>query len=312
MGDVFCDFLSVTSPHDGWVDLRSEIEPVLDGIGACVEFEDGDSHVVWRAGDGTVNAKKFGPVMAVGASGAAIAQLRGMGLFGRFLFALGSRPHRVTRLDAARDVAVDAAPEIARIMAKGGGQQGIALSRKRTSPRHITKLVHRRPDDGQETGTVYVGSRSAEVRAAVYDKREERLAKGFDDPGPLLRHELRVKSSVGASLRDAADPEALFWHYMSPGLLARPEGVPVWSPHGAGFVLDGRVDVPLPAARLKRRLESSPDVAALLALAREVGPHGFDFLVNCMRDMQRGSLSALAHVVDADAVDLGAAQLHRG
>src|SRR5450830_1701966 len=50
------------------------------------------------------------------------------------------------------------------------------------------------------------------IWARVYDKREERVSRGFADPGPLVRVEL-VVSGVGATLRDVSDPSALFYHY---------------------------------------------------------------------------------------------------
>jgi hypothetical protein len=305
---VFCDFVQVTTPVGDWASLRSGLEPYLDMLGASVEFDSGaaggeSSEVLWRAGDyGTVRAKRYSAVMAVGTSGGTLGAFRAAGLLGKWLAALGSGQHTVTRLDATMDRAADAAPEIARIVAAGSGDPGISLSRKRVAPRDITQLTHRRPD-GLDTGTVYVGARQADVRACVYDKREERLSRGLDDIGPMVRYEVRLGKAVGASLRDAHDPEAIFWHFAAPGLLSAPEGVPAWFKHGEGFRCD-QVDVPTPLARLRRRVQASADVAALVRLAREVGPYGEAMLVQELRALFE--VSPLAHVVDAGAVDLGA------
>lgn len=277
MDSAFCDYLAVTVANDDWPAVREGIEPALDMIGASLEF-DSERSVLWRAGErGTVKAQRYGPVTSIGASGSVLAGLRAREIFEGYLAALAGVQHRVTRLDAAHDRKEPTAPVIATIVEKAHSPDGLSLTRKRLLPRHVTRLVSRGVD-GLDTGTCYLGSRSAEVRACVYDKRQERLDRGLSDVGPLTRYELRVKSGVGATLRDAADPTAIFWHFMSPGVLPRPEGVASWEAHGEGFEVEWP-DVPLPAARLRRRLESSPEVRSLLRLASEAGPRGFEFMV---------------------------------
>lgn len=295
MTEVFCDFVSASFESVHWGDVRSQIGPSLDAIGAHIEL-DTDTQVLWRSGDGTINAKRYGPVMAVGASGAAIAGMRLANVFGKFLSSLGSVPHTVTRLDAARDVVEDTPPVLDRVVSKASSEEGISLTRKRVKPHHVTRLVSRR-GDGLDTGTCYVGSRNAEVRAAIYDKRAERVSRGLPDIGPLTRYELRLKSNAGATLRDALDPESLFWHFMAPDVLPRPDGIPQWESHALGYNIDWPDDL-TPAQRLVKRLENSADVAALLSLADEVGPHGFDFMVNKLRSisLRSGIGEGSAHV----------------
>lgn len=277
MGSAHCDYLGVTVSNEDWPAVRAAIEPSLDMIGASVEF-DSDHSTLWRAGDGTVKTKRYGPVTSIGASGAVLAGLRAAKVFMTYLAGLGSVGHKVTRIDAAYDRKEPTAPVLVNLVNKAHSGDGLSLTRKRILPRHVTRLLSRGVD-GLDTGTCYLGSRSAEVRACVYDKRQERLDRGLADVGPLTRYELRVKSQVGATLRDAADPTAMFWHFMAPGVLDRPEGVESWEAHGTGFVIDWP-ELPLPAARLRRRMESSPDLKALLKLADEAGPRGFDFMVS--------------------------------
>lgn len=282
---VFCDFLGVTFDHSDWPSVRSAIEPCLDSFGASLEF-DADGTTLWRSGDGTIRAKRFGSVMSLGASGAACAALRVAAMFGNYLAAIGSVPHTVTRLDASIDLVEDTPAVIDRLVSASETSEGIALTRKRVRPRDVTRLLARR-SDGKDTGTCYIGSRNAEVRAAVYDKREERLSRGLCDVGPLTRYELRLKSGVGATLRDALVPDSIFWHFMSPSVLPHsPPGVSrPWVSHAGGFEVE-RPDLPLPAARLRRRLDASPEVRALLRLVDEIGPGGFDFLVHELRRLQ--------------------------
>lgn len=121
-------------------------------------------------------------------------------------------------------------------------------------------------------GTVYLGGRSAEVKARVYDKRQERIARGYPDPGPWLRAELTVTGAVGVSLKDVWSPAPVFWHFMAStlkGIAACPVDVPEWVPGGVGFSLPPR-PVLDPVQRLARRLERSTELQDLCSLACSV------------------------------------------
>ena len=283
----FCDFLGVTVPADDWDALRLDVSEELDAIGMGVEVDDGRS-VLWRASDstGTVKAQKVGRVWALGCSGAACAGLRAVDRFNSFLAAIGTRPHRVTRLDATVDVQADAAPIVAEITRAGRAGE-LSLTRKSIKPADVTAFTGVR-GDGAVTGTVYAGPRRADVRMVVYDKQHERAARKLPDSGPLTRYELRLRSGTGVTLRDASDPEAVFWHYASPDFLPLPDGAPAWAPDGSGFDLP-RVAPLLPYQRLLRRIEASTDLAALVALAESCGPHGVNFLVSRIRHMAGGA-----------------------
>lgn len=281
---VFCDFVGVTFDRSSWPDVRQAIEPCLESIGAQVEMDD-EGATLWRSGEtGTVKAKRYGTVMSLGASGAACAVLRFANVFGNYLAAIASTPHNVTRLDASLDVVEDTPAIIDSLVAKSVSAEGLALTRKRVHPRDVTRLVARR-HDGLDTGTCYIGSRKAEVRACVYDKQEERLVRGLPDIGPLTRYELRLKSGVGVTLRDVIEPTNVFWNFMSPGVLPSPADVQPWVSNALGFQVDWP-ELPLPAERLRRRVQASADAMALVRLADEVGPYGFAFLVGELRKLQ--------------------------
>jgi hypothetical protein len=264
----------------------SQLVPVIDAAGGYLDTQTADS-TLYRLDLGTIRAAPTHGVFSVSASGVAMSRLRSCGVDGEFLATLGTFPHRVTGLHATLELAQDASRVVADVAAKGRAGL-IALSRKSVPPSHV--MTHLGLDAfGALSGTVYIGSPKAEVRAAVYDKRKERMDKGHDDPGPLLRYEVRCRSKLGATLRDAYEPERLFYHFASPDLLPLPQGVQAWSPFGEGFALEKR-KVFTPAELLERRLEASADVRRLLDLADECGPHGFDYLVSKLRRLAASRL----------------------
>ena len=285
MSEPFCDFVGVTVPAEHWDALRVDMSAELDAIGMHVEL-DQERAVLWRSSDarGTVNAKRVGMVWAIGCSGSVCAGLRLAGRFEAYLATIGTRPHRVTRVDASVDLPIDAAPVVAAVAAAGRRGE-LSLTRKAIQPSQIETHIGTRAD-GAESGTVYCGSKQADVRMVVYDKQHERMHRWkLPDTGRLTRYELRVRGGVGLSLRDAARPAPLFWHYASPCFLPAPSDAPEWHSGGMGFELP-RHEPPSAALRLRRRVQASADVASLLALADEVGPYGFQFLVTELRRLR--------------------------
>jgi hypothetical protein len=134
---------------------------------------------------------------------------------------------------------------------------------------------------GKESGTIYIGSKSVQtIGLKVYDKSKERYDKARLEIPSTLRWELKLGRKSEVSLRDAWEPDPVFWHYMSK-LLPAPDGVPQWSPHGSSFSLPSKVTL-LPAESMKRLVESSDLVPRLLTLCDQVGAHGFDHLVRLL------------------------------
>jgi hypothetical protein len=290
--DVFADQVGITVPRDEWAALRSRVAPLLDEAGMVVDVS-GDDGALWRQrredGPGTVKAIRRGAIWCLGTSGAALTALRAARLFGEYLRALGEGPHRVTRLDATTDVLTDAAPVVAEVSRLGYAGE-LALTRKSVLPQYVTRFMGQR-FDGVESGTVYVGSHQAEVRLVVYDKAHERWSKCQVTIPHTARYELRLFSGVGCSLRDCYDPSAVFWHYMPGNVLARPSGVPAWSPGGDGYVVGDRAIPAGPAALLRKRVSDSPEIGRLLELAESSGPYGFELLVSCLRQRYAGAVA---------------------
>ncbi len=284
----FCDWLGVTVSADDWAALRLDIADDLDAVGMHVEV-DQLGQVLWRAGktSATVKATKRNRVWALGCSGAACSGLRAAGRFNSYLAAVGTRGHRVTRLDASMDVQEDAAPIISEVTRLGRAGE-LSLTRKKIQASDVTSFTGVRAADGVVTGTVYLGPRRSDARMVVYDKRHERASRKLVDTGNLTRYELRLRTRTGVTLRDASDPESVFWHYASPDFLPLPDGIPAWEPHGSGFELE-RVEPLLPYQRLLRRIEASAELVALVAAAESCGPRGVDFLVSRIRRMVGGA-----------------------
>jgi hypothetical protein len=192
-----------------------------------------------------------------------------------------SRPHNVTRLDAAVDFPEDAPPVVERFY-KRAVAGGISLSRKAVKASGVSQFCAPSRFDGRDTGTLYVGRHTAEVRLVVYDKREEVFKKTGDDVGHRLRLELRITGKMGATLRDASEPAPMLYHFLVPDVLHPLPGVPAWVPFREGGFSVDRPAV-LPYARLKRRVEDSNELARLVALADECGPKGRELLCGLMR-----------------------------
>ncbi len=284
MPEPFADFVSFTVPSGEEPSLVAELAPEFEALGMSLERDDGKVRL-WRTGNdgwGTVRAETRGQVFAVGISGTVCAGLRAARRMRSVLAAVGSRPHRVTRLDASLDLPIDAAPVVASVAAAGRRGE-LALTRKRIAPQTVETHLGLRAD-GVESGTVYCGGRSADARMVVYDKQHERASRKLTDTGPLTRYEVRLRGGLGISLRDCDEPAAVFWHHAAPDFLPLPPGTPAWVPGGEGFVLD-KLEPPTPYRRMLALLDQSPDVRRLLTLADQVGPYGLRVLLSRLERM---------------------------
>jgi hypothetical protein len=273
MGAI-CDYLNVT--FDNHFNPAATLEKLLLSMGADVRFDG-----LYRLGEsGTVKLGIRYGVYCVSASGAALAHMRDVGGFMHWLSALGEFPHRITRLDAAMDFEEDGADVIDRLRDRYPSGF-VNLGRKAMQ----VKLILGVRPDGRETGTFYVGHRSkARATARVYDKAWERLVNAGVVGPPRTRYEITVKQDYGATLRDAAEPDRLFWHVAAPGLIDRPDDVPAWcADWGTGWEAPPRPDL-LPAELLSRRVPVSPELALLASIADGMGEGGRPWLVRQIAD----------------------------
>lgn len=260
---AFCDHLSVT--------FHPERNP-LGGLRTLL-LSVGSSALddrTFQVGEGTVKLYQTYGVLYCSATGGALGYLRQAGAYMDWLCIIGDWPHRITRMDLAYDVPIDG-PDILDALRARYPDGRVNLGRKALS----VKLDLSIREDRRETGTFYVGHRSkARCTARVYDKRQERLDRVQRDGPPRTRYEVTVKQDYGSTLRDAAEPDRLFWHVASPALLDAPDDVEAWTADWSqGWRSDPRPDL-LPAEVLGRRVDSSAELDMLASIADEMGPNG--------------------------------------
>jgi hypothetical protein len=236
-----------------------------------------------------------------GMSGQVLEHIRGCGELARTLHVFGDSPHRVTRVDVAHDVPTPSPPVLQRLLRKARSGS-LSLTRKSLRPQSIRFIDnHNHYETGVRTGTLYLGARTAKVYARVYDKRNERLDRGFDDPGNMTRYELTVTGKLSPTLRDVVEPEPMFWKFMS-GVLPPPANVPDWEGGADGFAIAEPIAL-LPAEIMRRKVENSPDLTHILELADRIGPHGFRLLVSMLERRTKEIEREAAHQVSTQPAD---------
>lgn len=277
--NVFCDWLDVTfSPSDAPYPALNRL--LLD---AGFDVESTDRSVFVYSHESSAQGKLVmgsnRGTFRVSASGAICSTLRRLGIWHDYLSELASSPHKVTRLDAALDLRVDGA-DLVQVMRDRYPSGEVNLRRKAVR----TSVILEVRADGRESGSWYAGRRSrARFTARVYDKALEALSKRGEILPPTTRIEITAAGSdAGATLRDAAQPSALFWHVASPAIVAAPEDAPMWTPNtDCHWVTPTRTFDP--AQIIRRRVESMALLDALAHVADEMGPEGRGYLMHLIR-----------------------------
>lgn len=290
---MHCDWLNITVPESCSDDVHREVSAVLHAVGAIAGIELAGKQIHRLTSGGTLQHSRKNGFDMYGASGDLLASLRSSGYFNEYLSCFAWRPHKVTKLDIAHDVFTPSPPVLKRLYGRCKAGK-MALTRKSLTFKQFN-FVMRPHSDGGDTGTLYLGRRTSEVYAKVYDKQAERLDKGFDCDGPCTRYELSVTSKVGVSLADVISPDAMFWRFMST-VLTPPASVPDWvaSTH-EDYNLGPRADL-LPAELLSRKVETSAEIGSLLALADTIGPEGFSYFLSRLKARHRQKAPASAVV----------------
>lgn len=262
---VFCDFLDVTYSPENFP-LREITKFVTDSGGLSLKSSDKQ---LFKLGSGTMALEERARFARISLSGQVLSYFRSIGMYMELLFQLADAPHKVTRVDAALDLHTDAVPILRSLVRRYPKQ--CALSRK--SQKTSTFFEAREPD-GLRSGTFYVGHKSrAECSARVYDKSWEALKMRGEELPRTTRYEITVRKGFSPTLKDAAKPESMFWHFAAPSLLKRPSGVPDWVPEPLdGWVLS-KPDIE-PAEALKRLIYSDPNIATMARYVNDMGPLG--------------------------------------
>lgn len=285
VGRPFTDYLNVSVPLESSDGLREAVLSVLEATGQFQETLPGlfqfyelgvRKGLLTPVPLGTVKIGHRGRVATLSASGSILRLLREKGLYADYLSTIAAFPHRVTMLHATADFLVPDVPAAVQAVKTAAYAGELMLTRKRIQPNQC-QHVFGVDVDGKETGTIYLGQRAnADVWAKVYDKRHERLCRGYSDPGSLCRVEVAVMSGAGATLRDAQDPYDVFFNFAGRSLVEAPVEFAGWQPHGEGYVLGERRERTL-FERFENLISNSLDIRRLAEMAvqlygREVAP----------------------------------------
>jgi len=262
-----CDYLTVTySPDDSPIeDVRTEL--IL--FGAILEPYGTDKKQTLRfVSFGTVRIESSAKFHCISFSGQSLDYLRTVGRYVSVLALLATCHHKVTRLDAAYDVAADAPPILQALIDRYPDGEA-SLTRKAVKMRRDFGVR----DDGLDSGTLYFGYRTkARVIAKVYDKALEALEKRCEVMPPTTRYEVTIKDGL-STLRDAEDPTAIFWHYAAPVLLPLPSPAPPkWTSYGSLLGWEYEQPEKLPMDTLKKY--NSKIAPTMLELADAAGSYG--------------------------------------
>ena len=273
------DYLSVTMSEDSLSGVMEELSPLLGVLGIASAF---DGLYRLHTGGTLRTGSTKGTAYGISASGDFVGTLRAQGLWSEYLMIVGAVPHRVTRMDVAHDVLCDA-PKQLRSFRRRISRGNVHWLNKPLKKEHHCRYVQRWNQYGEETGSVYVGPKLLQVAGLkVYDKSHEQLCNRNYLIPSTLRYELTLGRKSRCSLHDAWEPDPVFWHFMAK-ILPAPDGVPAWVPYDSELHLPSRVTI-LPAAGLKRLVETSDLVSRALTLCDRIGPNGFDYFVRLLTD----------------------------
>lgn len=259
----FCDYVNITTPKENIEPILKQLLPFLDVIGALQAIE--GLFLVANKG-GAFKIYEKGGVGVCSFSGGILERLRANNMLAQVLFVFSEFPHNVSMLHATVDYAIPAPKYLGKIYDLAN-QGLISLSRKVLSRKSVLKIFGM-DDEGNETGTLYLGDKkNHDIWAKVYDKRKERMDKGFDDTGPLTRIEMAFQTDVGATLKDVQNPHDLFYQYASKSLVKAPKGFKGWVSHALPFSLDRKVEDLTTWQRIWGIVENSTDIERIIDLA---------------------------------------------
>jgi hypothetical protein len=230
---------------------------------------------------------------SISASGSVLTHLRASNLFSDYLSVLASVPHKVTRLDAAIDIAVDA-PLYLRMLERKYPDDRVKFTRKTVK---VSRLYSARETDGKQSGSWYAGNYGkARLTAKVYDKQLEALDKRGEVLPPTTRIELTFAKDFGCTLKDASMPASLFFTHCKPVLDTETNHV-VWESHAEawkGTPLDTKLDWEI----YQRRLQNSPEIAALAVLAARLGDTGKNLIMRAFENHIAAAIRDHSSVTD--------------
>lgn len=263
--EPFTDYANISTPKQNRVELISQIQPFLDVLGALQIPEVEGLYVLPKKG-GSFKVSDRAGVSVFSASGGVLDRMRANRMLDSYLTVFSEFEHNVSMMHATVDYAIDS-PEILEAIYQKATSGQFYLSRKALNPMHVSRLTGKNIE-GDETGTVYLGNRqNYDIWAKAYDKRQERLAKGFADCGPMLRIEIAVQTDVGATLRDISNPHDIYYHFANKSLVEAPKGFNGWVTHANGYTLEKQKTDFTTWQKLWGIIENSNDFKRVIDLA---------------------------------------------
>lgn len=277
LGVPFCDYVNITTPKEHIEAIKASIQPFLDVIGALQTVE--NLYLMPNKG-GAFKIYLKGAVAVYSFSGGVMASLRANKMLDEVLFIFVDYPHNVSTLHATLDYGIDASKVVQRIY-KDANNGLIQLSRKSLTRGNIHKYFSMK-DDGEDTGTLYLGNRAnSDIWARVYDKQKERIDSGNTDPGPMLRVEMVFQTDVGCTLKDIQNPHDVFYQYASKSLVQAPKGFKGWVSYAMPFTIERKEQDLTTWQRIWGIVENSTDIERILDLAE--ADYGVDAELEIMK-----------------------------
>lgn len=282
-GVPFCDYLNVTLPADTHQAIKTQLDYLFELAGLS-SYDDGVTHQL-DGNSGAFKIKKNSRYITLSASGGILQHFRDLGLYNEYISILTEYPLKITRLDATADFYVSYAPDVIKTIKIAAMTSKIDLTRKALDPKKDVKVFMGLNEQGDETGTVYLGNRETHsVYAKVYDKGFERQSKGFSSAAQLIRVEFTLKADTGISLRDAHNPENVFYHYASRSLVTPPPHFTGWLPNQTGYVLPKQQDLFTPAGKILNIFKHSVDVGRAIRISvKAYGDEALSVLTSQLR-----------------------------
>jgi hypothetical protein len=242
---VYCDKIVCTSSPESYSQLGLAFNELVESCGGRTErYEDGYREIRMPE-NGSIILQQNKNWSRISINGKACAELRLLKRFNEALGIIGTVPHKVTQLHTKVDYRTDSTPKVLKRLDKLA-KSGLVFALDYTKCQTMPVM---RPDR-QISNNLYAPKVQAEKQVCYYDKTLERHVKGFlpewlnGSMDENLSVELRLSGRVtrkGLSLRDASEPEPMFWNYMVDCPIIgkyRPVSVPEWSSIGSEYHYD--------------------------------------------------------------------------
>lgn len=282
-GVPFCDYLNLTMPADCLDAVTLSLQGIFE-IAGLSSFDGGVTYLI-DGNSGSFKLKANSRYITLSASAGILQHFRELGLYDEYISLLTEYPHKITRLDATADYFVPYCPDVIQSFKKAANASKIHLTRKNLDPKKDVKVFMGLNEHGDETGTIYLGNRETHsVHAKIYDKGFERTSKGYNSPGQVIRVELTLKADTGISLRDAHNPENVFYHYAAKSIVTPPPSFTGWTPNLTGYDLPKQQDLFTPAGKILNIFKHSVDVGRAMRIAiKAYGDEALDVLISQLK-----------------------------